>query len=77
MITTEMTKRKSAVQINSTTTTMIHPSTTLLFVPDEDYSGYCKIEFKGVDSEGDSIEGTVVISYPTRTWLRTRSIWQA
>jgi len=34
----------------------------ITFVPDEDYSGYCKIEFEGDDEDGDSIEGTIVIS---------------
>lgn len=34
----------------------------ITFVPDEDYSGYCKIEFEGEDTTGDSIEGTIVIS---------------
>ena len=34
----------------------------ITFEPDEDYSGYCKIEFEGQDEDGDSIEGTVVIA---------------
>ena len=34
----------------------------ITFVPDDDYTGDCEIDFSGYDEDGDSIEGTVVVS---------------
>lgn len=34
----------------------------ITFEADDDYSGTCKIDFKGYDEDGDSIEGTIVIT---------------
>lgn len=34
----------------------------ITFIPDEDYAGNCKIEFEGIDEDGDDIDGTVVIA---------------
>ncbi|HVI40384.1 MAG TPA: S-layer homology domain-containing protein, partial [Anaerovoracaceae bacterium] len=34
----------------------------ITFVPDDSYSGNCKIEFEGEDAAGDTIDGTVVIA---------------
>lgn len=34
----------------------------ITFVPNDNYSGNCKIEFEGEDAEGDPIEGDIVIA---------------
>jgi len=39
----------------------------ITFVPDEDFTGDCEISFSGYDEDGDSIQGTVLISIKKNT----------